>query len=291
MVTARSLNKRSTTILIAIVLAAGTGLLLFNYLSTVAHTAEAVPMRNVVVATREIPARTVVKPDMVTIAERQQNSVDPDVSTDVGTVVGQMAFIEIPSGSTLSASKIGHLDTGGLTMRVPPGQRAMSIALDPVKGVADLVQAGDHVDIIAVTQPRNGDAPHVATILRNKLVLAMGSTLQAPAAAIAGGSSQTPAGGSAAETAIQTATFAIAPAEAKTLALADLNATLRLALRSPRDSGHSESGDAFVLSPSHDVRPVSAPLAAAPAAPVHVAAPARPVQAGIPIIDGDRVIQ
>ena len=289
MVTARSLNKRSTTILIAVVLAAGTGLLLFNYLSTVAHTAQAVPMRSVVIATRAIPARTVVQSDMVTIADRPQDSVDPDVSTSLGTVVGQMAFIDIPNGSTLSTSKIGHLETGGLTMRVPVGQRAMSIALDPVKGVADLVQAGDHVDVIAVTQPRgNGQAPQVVTILRNKLILAMGSTMEMPATNAA--ASDAAAATSAAATAIQTATLAVTPHEASTLALADLNATLRLDLRSPRESSHAETGDAFVMSAPVERVAVSAPAPAA-AAPAPVAAPVRHTAPGIPMIDGDQVIR
>jgi pilus assembly protein CpaB len=293
MVTARSLNKRSTTILIAVVLAAGTGLLLFNYLSTVAHTAQAAPMRSVVIATHEIPARTVVRPDMVTIADRPEDSVDPDVSTSLGAVVGEMAFIDIPSGSTLSASKIGHLEIGGLTMRVPVGQRAMSIALDPVKGVADLVQAGDHVDVIAVTQPRgNTDAPRAVTILRNKVVLAMGTTMEVPAAAAGSAAADASnTSSSAAQTAIQTATLAITPQEARVLALADLNATLRLALRSPRDTNHAETGDAFVMSAPPETRVA---VAAAPAQPAPVRMPA-PVQhhapPGIPMIDGDQVIR
>jgi pilus assembly protein CpaB len=283
MVTARSLNKRSTTILIAVVLALGTGLLLFNYLSTVSRTAQSTPMRSVVVATREIPPRTVVTPEMVTLAQRPEDSVDPDASTSLGAVVGQMAFIDIPTGSALSSAKVGRLDFGGLTMRVPVGERAMSIALDPVKGVADLIQAGDHVDVIAVTQPRGSNSlPRVATILRNKVVLAMGSSMQAPTSgAVAGAPTTT----SAADTTIQTATLAVRPREAAVLALADLNATLRLALRSPHETNHSEAADAFVL---------AAPVVAATTAtaPIRVSAPAAPphkAPAGIQIIDGDQV--
>ena len=288
MVAVRSLNKRSTTILIAVILAVGTGLLLFNYLSTVQHTAQTVPMRTVIVATREIPARTIVKADMVTTADRPQDSVDSDVSTSLGAVVGQMAFIDIPAGSSLSSAKIGHLDLGGLTMRVPAGERAMSIALDPVKGVADLMQAGDHVDVIAVTQGRNNDVPHVATILHNKIVLAMGSTMETPGLAAA--TSALPSTASSGETAIQTATLAVRPEEAKILALADLNATLRLTLRSPRESSKGETNDAFVLAPPPQTASaiVSAPAAPAPVAAV-AHAPKKP--AGIPYIDGDVVVR
>jgi pilus assembly protein CpaB len=282
MVTARSLNKRSTTIIIAVILAVGTGLLLFNYLGSVAHTAQAAPMRSIVVASREIPPRTLITSGMLTVVDRPQDSVDSDASTSLGAVVGQVAMIDIPAGSALSSSKVGRLATGGLTMRVPVGQRGISIALDPVKGVADLIRAGDHVDVIAVTQTRgSNEAPRSATILRNKVVLAMGSTMDVPVAS----DGTTPAT-TAADSTVQTATLAVLPAEAKLLALADLNATLRLALRSQRETNVSQTGDAFVLAAPAETH-------AAPAAPVapRVVAVQRKAPAGIPMIDGDQVIR
>jgi pilus assembly protein CpaB len=283
MVTARSLNKRSTTIIIAVILAVGTGLLLFNYLGSVAHTAQAAPMRSIVVAAREIPPRTLITSGMLTVVDRPQDSVDSDASTSLGAVVGQVAMIDIPAGSALSSSKIGRLATGGLTMRVPVGQRAISIALDPVKGVADLIRAGDHVDVIAVTQTRgSNDAPRSATILRNKVVLAMGSTMDVPVA------SDGTAPATAADSTVQTATLAVLPAEAKLLALADLNATLRLTLRSQHESNIAQAGDPFVLAAPVETR--AAPAAPAPAAP-RVIAVQRKAPAGIPMIDGDQVIR
>lgn len=285
MVTVRSLNKRSTTILIAVVLALGTGLLLFNYLSTVSHTAQSAPPRTVVVATQEIMPRTVIKPEMVSLVQRPADSVDPDASTSLGAVVGQMALIDIPAGSALSSAKVGQLDTGGLTMRVPAGQRAMSIALDPVKGVADLLQAGDHVDVIAVTQPHGlGGVSRVATILRNKVVLAMGSSMQAPITGPLAAGATAASGG---DVAVQTATLAVYPHEAAVLALADLNATLRLTLRSPRDGNDSAAPDAFVLDAAA-AGPVGAALAVPIAARTAQAPPSRP-HAGIQIIDGDHI--
>jgi Flp pilus assembly protein CpaB len=125
------------------------------------------------------------------------------------------------------------------------------------------------------------------TILRNKVVLAMGATTQAPA-----GNAVTAAAGAVAgtETAVQTATLSISPAEARTLALADLNATLRLALRSPRDGTRYESGDELVFAApaaAHFSAPASAP---APAAPVQAAVAVRKAP-GIAIIDGDQFVR
>jgi pilus assembly protein CpaB len=286
MATVRSLNKRSTTILIASVLALGTGLLAFNYLTTVNKAATVVPMRTIVVAAREIPVRTVVMPSMLTITTRPAGSVDPDALTSDTEAVGQIALISIPSGGVVSASKVGRLGLGGLTMHIPAGYRAVSISLDRVKGVANLIQAGDHVDVLSVTAPRgiNGAVGAVSTILTNKTVLAMGSSQEAPTAAFVSASPPP-------DVNVDTATLAVTPREAKILALADLNSTLRLALRSVKDSRVFERSEAFSI-------PTGAPNAmAAPQQPaVKTVAAARPAGSpapkhiGPPLIDGDHFV-
>jgi pilus assembly protein CpaB len=285
MATVRSLNKRSTTILIAAVLALGTGLLAFNYLTTVNKAATIVPMRTVVIAARDIPVRTVVAPSMLTLTGRPADSVDPDAVASESEVVGQIALISIPSGGIVSASKIGRLGLGGLTMHIPAGQRAISISLDRVKGVADLIQAGDHVDVLAVTQARglNGAVGAVSTILTNKTVLAMGSAQEAPAAAAA--ASPAP------DLTVETATLAVTPKEAKILALADLNSTLRLALRSVKDNRVSQASEPFALPTANagNSGSVAAPPAAKPVAQ-RPAGPVAPKHYGPPLIDGDRFV-
>lgn len=286
MATVRSLNKRSTTILIASVLALGTGLLAFNYLTTVNKAATVVPMRTVVVAAREIPVRTLVMPSMLTITTRPAGSVDPDALTSDTEAVGQIALISIPSGGVVSSSKIGRLGLGGLTMHIPAGYRALSISLDRVKGVANLIQAGDHVDVLSVTAPRgiNGAVGAVSTILTNKTVLAMGSAQEAPAAASLSASPPP-------EVMVDTATLAVTPREAKILALADLNSTLRLALRSVKDAKAFEVAEPFAVptgapnaNPAPQAQPDGKTVAARPAAS------AAPKHIGPPLIDGDHFV-
>lgn len=285
MVSARPLNKRTTTILIAAVLALGTGLLMYNYLTSVGRVAATVPMRSVVVATRDIPARTIIAADMVAVTERQTDSVDPDAAPNATAVVGQIALISIPSGGLFSSSKIGQLQLGGLTVRIPRGERAMSIAIDHVKGVSNLIQAGDHVDVIAVTQAHAPEVPRVAAILRNKLVLAMGTSFEVPIAAAS------PAADGAAnpngQVAIDTATLAVTPDEAKTLVLADLNATLRLDLRSPKDNKRTETAERFNLeSAAAAAAPATGPALPPSSSPIAKPAP----RSGVLIIDGDQIV-
>ena len=289
MVSARSLNKRSTTILIAAVLALGTGLLVFNYLSSLTKVAATIPMRSVVVAAQDIPVRTVVTPAMLTMTNRPADSVEPDAVANTTDAVGQIALISIPSGGTIAASKVGRIGLGGLTVHIPAGQRAISIALDRVKGVANLIEAGDHVDVIAVTQAHGSAtvAPTAATILSNKTVLAMGSTQETPTAANAGASP-------APDVTVETATLAVTPREAKIITLADINSTLRLSLRSLKDARGTEQNEPFILptdAPAAIAAAAAAPAPLAPAAGVpQPAVSAAPKRLGPPLIDGDHFV-
>jgi pilus assembly protein CpaB len=287
MVSSRALSKRSGTILIAVVLAVATGLLAFNYLSSVKTAAVVVPARTVVVASQDIPVRTVITAAMLTQVSRPADAVDPDALVAPSAAVGQIALIAIPSGSTIGASKIGHVGLGGLSVQIPSGEEAIAIGLDRIKGVADLVRAGDHVDVIAVTPAHGTSLPLAATILRNKLVLAMGSAVETPVAA-----QPNVASSPAPDQTVETATLALTPSEAKLIALADLNATLRLALRSSKDVRTQGIADAFTIAPAAEpvAAPRSAPAASAAPAVRAEPRPAAAVPPGPPIIDGDHYV-
>jgi pilus assembly protein CpaB len=272
----------------------GTGLLTFNYLTSVGrHQSAVVAPRRVVIAARDIVAHIPIRADMVTTVMRPGDAIEPDSIGDPASVVGRIAAVSVPAGGSISASKITTVAASTLVMRVPRGMRAVAIPLDRVKGVGNLIQPGDHVDVIAVTPPRANTLPKAAIILRDVAVLAMGTALETPQGA-------TPAP----ESGFQTASLAVTPDQAKMLTLVDLNATLRLALRAPADGSRRPTlGDKLDLSqpataqgprvaqaaPAAPAPPAAAPAkAVAPPAPVRTSAP-RP--SGPQIIEGDKVIR
>jgi len=83
-----------------------------------------------------------------------------------------------------------------------------------------------------------------------------------------------------------TATLGVTPQQADLLAMADINATLRLALRSPEEPANSLPPEHFELTPNAPAAAI--PPIAAPAVPVPAPAAAQPaaVHPGIPVIDG-----
>jgi pilus assembly protein CpaB len=172
---------------------------------------------------------------------------------------------------------IGRAFDAGLTERIPQGMRAISIPIDKVKGVANLIQAGDHVDVIALTRADPGEPPRALTILKNIVVLAIGTTYETT------GATETPAP----DMGISTATLRVTPKQADLLALADVNTTLRLALREPKEKTGAAPADTLTLA-APPLPPSPTKSVAAPAPPVAAPMPAPPHNA-VEVIDGDQV--
>jgi pilus assembly protein CpaB len=182
----------------------------------------------------------------------------------------------------VTQSKIGLESAATLPARLPLGMRATSIAIDNVKGVAGLVSPGDHVDVVAVP-PRSGDeTPRGVAILRDVLVLAMGPDVQPATAAAPGPLSSPPA-------VLTTVTLALTPNQVDLISGADMNTSLRLALRNPKEAAGAFAPEVLRLAAqgSGPATATAPAVAAATTAPQADAAPA--AASGVIVIDGDHV--
>lgn len=275
------MNIRRTTLLIAIVLAVGTGWLTLTYLSSLRPAAT--EQKAVLIASQEIPARSRITAAMFTKETRPATATQPDAIADPNQAVGSLALITIPAGSQLTASAIGTNVASALPVRLQPGMRAVSIPVDRVKDVSGLIQPGDRVDVIAIPPAKgNGPPPKAVTIFRAVRVLAVGNALENPSA--------TP---SPAEQEATTVTLEVSPAQADMLSWADANATLRLALRSPREAPRTQPIEVLSLAGTPDAAPSAPPIAP----PVFgqppslgPPAPARPAMSPVELIIGDQVV-
>jgi pilus assembly protein CpaB len=278
---------RRTTLLVAIVLAIGTGWLTLNYLNAVRGTGSG-NQRVVLVAQSDIPARVAITDGMLKRVTRPASAVEPDAISDASRVVGSYSLISIPSGSDVTSSKIGTSASGALPVQLTPGKRAISILVDKVKSVSGLIQPGDSVDVIAIPPKTGAQAPPAATILRGLRVLAVGTSLET--------SSATP---SPQEQTSTTVTLEVTPAQADLLAMADQDTSLRLTLRSPREAIRSQPTEALRFPDDQSdtaAQPAAAPqVAAAPAAAAIAPAPlvTHPAPAtlrnGVMVINGDTI--
>jgi pilus assembly protein CpaB len=277
-------------------MAVGTGVLTYNYLASVGHGTATAAQRSLLVAAKPIPAHTVLTAEMLQRTTRPSDAVDPDAIVVPSSAIGATTVNPIPAGSQITASKLVRYASNGLPGRVHVGMRAVAIALDRVKGVSNLIQAGDKVDVIAATMPRANEAPKAVTIIRGATVLSVGTVTEAGATPSPDGSSSNPG--------YQTATLEVTTKQADLLAMADVNTMLRLALRSPKESLRSAPVEKLTLQQgSQPPKPMAAgpslqqmmpQLFAPPKAQVaeKPAAPATPKPISpVAVIDGDKVVQ
>ena len=290
------MNKNRTALLIACVVALGTGLLTLNFLSSTRQAAQNAPQRTYIIAAQDIPARVIVTEAMLRATTRASSDVDPDALSTAKNVIGQYSLITIPAGSTITASKVGRPTQLPLSVTLRPGFRAVSIPVDRVKGVAGLVQPGDRVDVIAIPPKSGNQTPLAVTFLRGVQVLSIGTAMENPQASPAPNDTNT------------TATLAVTPTQADILATADVNTTLRLALRSPQESIKSYPIEAlhFTTSEGSTVaaaapEPSAAQLAAQfaltaqmmqrpPASKMQFAPRVTIASHGVQLIDGDHAV-
>lgn len=246
------MNNRRTTLIVAIVLAIGAGWLTLNYLSSLQRqsNANSAP-RDVVVAAQDIPARVTITPAMLAHVQRPASAVDPNVLMDPKQAVGALTLITIPAGSSITSAMIGHPSDVGLPVRLKSGMRAVSVQIDKVKGVSGLIEPGDYVDVIADPPKAGAEPPPASAILRGVRVLAIGDSLE--------NTSATPSPQEANST---TVTLEVTPKQADLLVMADINTTLRLALRSPKEPLNSEPVEAL-----HFPGPIGPSLESGPPAP------------------------
>jgi pilus assembly protein CpaB len=269
------MNVRRTTLLIAIVLAVGTGLLTLTYLNSL-RPQQSAP-RQVLVASQDIPARIRITAAMFHTEMRPASALEPDAISNPDQAVGSLALITIPAGSQLTSSQIGANVPSALPVRLEPGMRAVSIPVDRVKGVSGMIEPGDRVDVIAI--PPNKQK--AVTIFRGLLVLAVGTELE--------NASATP---SPQEEGSATVTLAVNPKQADLLAWADSNATLRLALRSPREPLRSEPTEQLTINSDNMSLPPPAPAPVVAAPPVLAAAAPAPrvLRNPVELIVGDQIV-
>ncbi|HTX58864.1 MAG TPA: Flp pilus assembly protein CpaB [Verrucomicrobiae bacterium] len=225
------MNRRNIVIATVAILAIGLGLVVYAVLSSRPNTP---PPRNVLTAAMRIPARAHITNEMVTVIQRPSDQVQADALANPGDAVGQIAQIDIPEGGIVTSSMLAKPTPPPTGLQVPDGMRAVTISIDQVKGVAGLLKPGDHVDVIAVP-PRGASSPLAFTIMRDINVLAVGGTIaQSNSIVPAAPGQATPAPAPA-----TTVTLSVTPDQADMLASADINATLRLALRSPKERANS----------------------------------------------------
>jgi pilus assembly protein CpaB len=184
---------------------------------------------SVVVAAREIPARTVIEPGMVYETIRPVATLPPNCASSAREAVGGVTTVAIAADEPIQRTAISRQSASlGLAHAVPEGMRAVTVALDSIIGVAGFLKAGDHVDVVATFDTDRFDRQAVTrTVLQDVELLAIGPDVaQQDAKRTTLVSSKT-----SRPKEEPNATLAVTPQDAEKLILAESTGRLRLTLR------------------------------------------------------------
>jgi pilus assembly protein CpaB len=209
--------------------------LLAGYVALVYVSAEpapleaATPARTILVATRDLPAGSIVRREDVEAVEWPGVAMPEGFSTQAGDVVGRGLIVEVRKNEPLLDWKLAQKEAGGgLSITIPEGMRAVSVEVDEVIGVAGFVLPGTRVDVLATVMPGT-DRTQITTriILQNVRALAADQKYQQDIE----GEPQY----------VTVVTLLVSPTEAEALTLAATEGRIQLALRNTLDSEEVET--------------------------------------------------
>ena len=133
----------------------------------------------VVFAKTSIPERTLIKEEMLTLKTMPSNKAPLGALTRTTDLVGRPTRVAINAGEAITGQKVfaSILDMG-LSGRIPPECRAITVGISDVTGVAGFAQPGDYVDVMLVSSQVENNKVVSEMILQNVLLLAINKQVE-----------------------------------------------------------------------------------------------------------------
>ncbi len=133
----------------------------------------------VVVAASDIDLGTPLTPQMLKVADWPKGSVPAGATDDVKTLDTRVVKVSLLRGEPVLESKLAPVGaTGGLSAVIAQGNRAITVRVNDVVGVAGFALPGNYVDIVVNTEDESVKAENVnksisKIVLEHILVLAV----------------------------------------------------------------------------------------------------------------------
>ncbi len=216
--------KSRTLLLIglSLILGLGAAFMANTWLSARLNAAPDDNMKNVVVATLEIPFGQMVEAQHVTLVRMPKDTVPDDAYDATEKVVGKIATFAMLRGDIVRGARLAeHLGGSTLASLIEPEKRAISVRVDDVVGVGGFLLPGNRVDVLVAKQVGNNSNAVSETILEDLRVLAV---------------DQTASTDKTQPVVVRAVTLEMTPEETEILVKAQSEGKLQLALRNPLDN-------------------------------------------------------
>jgi pilus assembly protein CpaB len=221
------MDRQKIIVIFGIALLSAAGLTWFLYANTVVPKQE---KRSIVfAAARDLPVGTLLRKTDLKRVALSTRDVPRGAIFGEKDALNRVLLFPVNSNEPLTLSKVsGPATMEGIAATIEPGQRAVSVQITDVSGVAGLVQPGSHVDVL-FTRPGSMAEAITSTILTNVKVLAMGRLLSV-------GQTVDPKAPK-----VPVATLLVSPQDAQKLELAKNQGKISLSLRNPQDTTDAQA--------------------------------------------------
>jgi pilus assembly protein CpaB len=220
-------NRFFIVLLLAITTGGGLAYATYNFMNAQpAQTVVNAPTQPVVVAAGDLSLGSEVKADDVKVIQFPKGQAPEGAFSRTDEVVGRGLIVNVVRNEPILGAKLAAKEAGaGLPPIIPAGQRAVSVRVNEVIGVAGYVLPGTRVDVLATASPTSQTEDTTTKIvLSNVQVLTAGTRVE-----------QDTKDGKPIQ--VTVVTMAVTPEQAERLALASTEGKIQLALRNPIDTG------------------------------------------------------
>lgn len=222
----------------------------------------------IVTAKTSIPERTLIKEEMLSLKTVPSNKVPNGALMNTADLVGRPTKVAIASGEVITSQKVfaSILDMG-LSGRIPPECRAITVGISDVTGVAGFAQPGDYVDVMLISNQVENNKVVSEMILQNVLLLAINKQVEAQSSmpvqnnANAKGQNQKVSSQPKVTNNPAMATVALVPEDALKLAAKAQLGQIYLVLRPYRPSNGVSDDTYYSVTKASGKMPVTAPPA------------------------------
>jgi pilus assembly protein CpaB len=228
--------KKLLPLIVAAVLALIAVFMINQYLAQQAQEAKKRAMAaqknigSVVIAKQDIPSGVSLKENMLQEVTVYKDMLQPRAATSIDRVVDKITIAPFSKGEQILMNKVTISgQEGSLSMKIPPGKRAITVTVDNMSSVGGMLRVGDHVDIVGmvpipVMTADGKQATQMSSmpLFQDVLVLAVGQDFTSVGVRKGGDSNQI--------------TFALSPQEANLITFVQQQGKIQLVLRSPGDT-------------------------------------------------------
>jgi pilus assembly protein CpaB len=170
---------RSKVILVlAIILGLVTTLLFYNYMMQFDQEIITVneSLVEIVVAKKDIHKNQRITSDHLEKVSVSQTGVHAQTQTDLTEIIGKYAISNIAAGEQILSHRVSHEkeESELISRKIKEGYRAISVGVNFVQSVSNLIEPGDWVDVISTIKNTESEELESKLLLEKVYVLAVG---------------------------------------------------------------------------------------------------------------------